>query len=63
MKFVPVLLFSSLAILPLGAPAQPDRAASTWLVAPSNGQPVDAPNDGPALSVENSDGSGGGRHR
>jgi hypothetical protein len=26
-------------------------------------QPNDAPNDGPATSVENSDGSGGGRHR
>jgi hypothetical protein len=34
MKFVPVLLLSSLAILPLGDPAQPDRAASTWLVPP-----------------------------
>jgi hypothetical protein len=28
-----------------------------------NGEPGDAPNDGPAMPVDNSDGSGGGRHR
>jgi hypothetical protein len=29
----------------------------------ANDQPGDPPNDGPALPVENSDGSEGGRHR
>ena len=34
-----------------------------WQKQLKNTEPGDAPNDGPATSVRNSDGSGGGRHR